>query len=250
MGGIAERQAGRVSWQIALMIEIGNLRFSYDEGDFSLEIPELKVADGETVAIVGPSGSGKTTLLNLIAGTTTPQSGQVITNGCKISGLHDAARRDFRIANIGLVFQEFELLEYLNVLDNILLPYRINRTLHLGTEVRARAEAIAKRVGIGDKLARYANHLSQGEKQRVAVIRALVVQPPLLLADEPTGNLDPLNKDRVLDILFQYANDNAATLITVTHDHNILHRFQRVIDFKDFYGQATQQRLESIAEPM
>ncbi len=232
------------------MIEIEDLRFSYDEGDFSLEIPQLKVAHGETVAIVGPSGSGKTTLLNLIAGTATPQSGRVTTNGYKISGLHDAARRDFRIANIGLVFQEFELLEYLNVLDNILLPYRINRTLHLDTEVRARAEAIAERVGIGDKLSRYADQLSQGEKQRVAVIRALVVQPTLLLADEPTGNLDPLNKDRVLDILFQYADQNAATLVSVTHDHNILHRFQRVIDFKDFYGHAAQQHLENVAGPM
>jgi len=232
------------------MIKIGNLLFSYDEGDFSLEIPELKVAHGETVAIVGPSGSGKTTLLNLIAGTATPQSGQVTTNGYEISGLDDAARRDFRIANIGLVFQEFELLEYLNVLDNILLPYRINRTLHLDTGVRERAKAIAERVGIGDKLGRYADQLSQGEKQRVAVIRALVVQPPLLLADEPTGNLDPLNKDRVLDILFQYVNDNAATLITVTHDHDILHRFQRVIDFKDFYTHGAEQRPENVAGQM
>ena len=232
------------------MIKIGDLRFSYDQGDFSLEIPELKVAHGETVAIVGPSGSGKTTLLNLIAGTATPQSGQVTTNGCEISGLHDAGRRDFRISNIGLVFQEFELLEYLNVLDNILLPYRINRTLQLGISVRERAETIAKRVGIGDKLDRYANQLSQGEKQRVAVIRALVVQPPLLLADEPTGNLDPLNKDRVLDILLQYATDNAATLITVTHDHDILHRFQRVIDFKDFYAHGAEQRPENVAGPM
>jgi len=232
------------------MIEIGDLRFSYDEGDFLLEIPQLKVADGETVAIVGPSGSGKTTLLNLIAGIATPRSGQVTTNGYKISGLQDAARRDFRIANIGLVFQEFELLEYLNVLDNILLPYRINRTLQLDKSVRVRAEAIAERVGIGDKLARYANQLSHGEKQRVAVIRALLVQPPLLLADEPTGNLDPLNKDRVLDILLQYATDNAATLITVTHDHDILHRFQRVIDFKDFYAYGAEQRPENVAGPM
>ena len=232
------------------MIEIGDLRFSYDEGDFLLEIPQLKVAHGETVAIVGPSGSGKTTLLNLIAGTATPQCGQVTTNGQMISAMHDAARRDFRIENIGLVFQEFELLEYLNVLDNILLPYRINRTLHLGADVRARAEAIAERVGVGDKLFRYTHQLSQGEKQRVAVIRALVVQPPLLLADEPTGSLDPLNKDRVLDILLQYANDNAATLITVTHDHDILHRFQRVIDFKDFYGHATQGHVEDAAGPM
>jgi len=232
------------------MIEIGGLRFSYDEGDFSLEIPELKVAHGETVAIVGPSGSGKTTLLNLIAGTAVPQSGQVTTNGYEISRQHDAARRDFRITNIGMVFQEFELLEYLNVLDNILLPYRINRTLQLDASVRARAEAIAERVGIGDKLSRYADQLSQGEKQRVAVIRALVVQPPLLLADEPTGNLDPLNKDRVLDILLQYATDNAATLITVTHDHDILHRFQRVIDFKDFYAHGAEQFAEDIAGPM
>ena len=232
------------------MIEIGDLRFSYDEGDFLLEIPQLKVADGETVAIVGPSGSGKTTLLNLIAGIATPRSGQVTTNGYKISGLQDAARRDFRIANIGLVFQEFELLEYLNVLDNILLPYRINRTLQLDKSVRVRAEDIAERVGIGDKLARYANQLSHGEKQRVAVIRALLVQPPLLLADEPTGNLDPLNKDRVLDILLQYATDNAATLITVTHDHDILHRFQRVIDFKDFYAYGAEQRPENVAGPM
>ena len=232
------------------MIAIRDLRFSYGEEDFSLEIPELEVADGETVAIVGPSGSGKTTLLNLIAGTMTPQAGQVTTNGYEISGLHDAARRDFRIKNIGLVFQEFELLEYLNVFDNILLPYRINRTLQLDPSVRARAKEIAERVGIGDKLARYANQLSQGEKQRVAVVRALVVQPPLLLADEPTGNLDPLNKDRVLDILLQYATDNAATLITVTHDHDILHRFQRVIDFKDFYAHGAGQHPENVAEPI
>ncbi|MGI9248960.1 MAG: ABC transporter ATP-binding protein [Woeseiaceae bacterium] len=221
------------------MIKIGNLRFSYAEGDFSLDIRELAVARGETVAIVGPSGSGKTTLLNLIAGTEIPQSGQVTTNGYKISGLQDAARRNFRISNIGLVLQEFELLEYLNVLDNILLPYRINRTLQLGAGIRERAEAIAKSVGIGDKLSRFPNQLSQGEKQRVAVVRALVVQPPLLLADEPTGNLDPLNKGRVLDILLQYAEDSAATLVAVTHDHDILDRFHRVIDFKNFHGPGT-----------
>lgn len=218
------------------MIDIQGLQFSYGEGDFSLQVPEMAVASGETVAIVGPSGSGKTTLLNLIAGNTTPQSGHITTNGCEVTGLHDAARRDFRIANMGLVFQEFELLEYLDVLDNILLPYRINRTLALDTDVRRRAEEIAQQVGIGDKLQRYPNHLSQGERQRVAVVRALVVRPPLLLADEPTGNLDPDNKDRVLDILFGYAENNAATLVTVTHDHDILPRFRRVIDFKHFYG--------------
>jgi len=218
------------------MIDIQGLQFSYGESDFSLQVPELAVARGETVAIVGPSGSGKTTLLNLIAGNAIPRSGTVNTNGEEVSGLHDAARRSFRIANIGLVFQEFELLEYLNVLDNILLPYRINRALTLDSDVRGRAAALAEQVGIADKLQRYANHLSQGEKQRVAVVRALVVRPPLLLADEPTGNLDPVNKERVLDILLEYAENNNATLITVTHDHDILHRFQRVIDFKHYYA--------------
>ena len=218
------------------MIQIEDLQFSYGESDFSLQVPELAVASGETVAIVGPSGSGKTTLLNLIAGNATPASGKVTTNGYEVSGMHDAARRDFRVSNVGLVFQEFELLEYLSVLDNILLPYRINRTLKLDADVRQRAGTIAERVGIADKLGRHANQLSQGEKQRVAVVRALVVEPPLLLADEPTGNLDPVNKDRVLEILFQYAGENAATLVTVTHDHDILPRFERVVDFKDYYA--------------
>ena len=229
------------------MIEIRDLEFSYGQGGFSLEIPCLDVADGEQVAVVGPSGSGKTTLLNLVAGIASPRSGKVTTNDHEISGLQDAARRDFRIANIGLVFQEFELLEYLNVLDNILLPYRINRTLQLNADVRERAEAFARRVGISDKLARHATRLSQGEKQRVAVCRALVVEPPLLLADEPTGNLDPLNKDRVLDILFDYARRNAATLVAVTHDHDLLDRFDRVIDFKDFYAHRQQGSVENIA---
>ena len=221
------------------MIEIRDLRFSYNEGDFSLQIPQLTVAHGETVAIVGPSGSGKTTLLNLIAGTATPQSGRVTTNGYEISGLHDAARRDFRIANIGLVFQEFELLEYLSVLDSILLPYRINPALHLGDAVRARAESLAARVGIADQLGREPDRLSQGERQRVAVCRAVLTDPPLLLADEPTGNLDPVNRERVLDILFDYAAESGTTLLAVTHDHEILERFERVIDFRRFHGEAS-----------
>ena len=191
------------------MIEIRGLRFAYGEGDFSLRVPELAVADGETVAIVGPSGSGKTTLLNLIAGNALPQSGTVTTNKHEVSGLHDAARRSFRISNIGLVFQEFELLEYLTVLDNILLPYRINRTLRMDAEVRRRAKEIAARVGIEDKLRRYPDHLSQGEKQRVAVVRALVVQPPLLLADEPNIReviAFPLNQ-KAEDLLMNAPND-------------------------------------------
>jgi putative ABC transport system ATP-binding protein len=218
------------------MIEITDMHFRYAEGDFRLSVPGLRVEGGERVAVVGPSGSGKTTLLNLIAGITRPQSGNIVTAGHRLVELDDGAVRHFRIRNIGLVFQEFELLEYLDVLDNVLLPYRINSSLNLDTAIRQRAVELLESVGIGDMLVRYPDQLSQGERQRVAVCRALLVNPPLLLADEPTGNLDPANKGRVLDILIDYAAANDATLVTVTHDRDLLGRFGRVIDFREFLG--------------
>ena len=218
------------------MISIEDLRFRYAKGGFALDIPALAIERGERVAVIGPSGSGKTTLLHLIAGIRTPQRGQVVTGGVEVSGLDGSKRRDFRIGNVGLVFQEFELLEYLNVLDNILLPYRINGSMKLDREVRRRAVRLAEEVGIGDKLGRLSVQLSQGERQRVAVCRALIAEPGLLLADEPTGNLDPANKGRVLDILISSTEASGATLVTVTHDYDLLDRFERVIDFKDFYS--------------
>lgn len=218
------------------MIEIHDLRFQYSEGGFCLDMPHLQVNEGERVAVVGPSGSGKTTFLNLIAGIVRPLSGQIITGATDVSALDDGAIRDFRIENIGLVFQEFELLEYLDVLDNVLLPYRINSSLRLDAAAMQRARELLTSVGIGDKLDRYPDKLSQGEKQRAAVCRALLVKPALLLADEPTGNLDAMNKDRVLDILLDYASVNNATLVTVTHDRDLFDRFERIIDFKQFFG--------------
>ncbi len=218
------------------MIRIEDLRFRYGEGDFQLRIPELAVEAGTTTAFIGPSGSGKTTLLNLIAGIIRPEKGRVETRGVEVSGLSDEERRRFRITTVGLVFQEFELLEYLTVLDNILLPYRIHSALTLSSSVRDRAGTLAERVGISDKLDRHPRRLSQGERQRVAVCRAVRTDPPLLLTDEPTGNLDPVNRERVLDILFDYVEDSGTTLVSVTHDHEILKRFGRVTDFRDFHA--------------
>lgn len=215
-------------------VAISNLEFRYGEGDFALRIPELQVARGEALAFVGPSGSGKTTLLHLIAGIVAPVEGRIVTEGVEVSALSEPARRDFRVGAIGLVFQEFELLDYLSVFDNIVLPYRINSTLRLDGRVRARAHELADRLGIAKLLGRRPAQLSQGERQRVAVCRALVVDPPLLLADEPTGNLDPANKLRVLDLLFDVARERGATLVTVTHDHELLPHFDRVLDFKQF----------------
>jgi ABC-type lipoprotein export system ATPase subunit len=216
------------------MIHVSALKFSYPEGGFHLDIESMSVQNGETVAVIGPSGTGKTTLLNLISGVAVPGAGKIMTNGIEVSALDDAARRDFRIQHIGFIFQEFELLEYLNVLDNILLPYRISGALELTPAVRTRAGELAGMVGLADKLGRNVLHLSQGERQRVAVARALLPDPALILADEPTGNLDPENTDRVLDIINDYVQNNGATLVSVTHERNLLERFERVIDFSDF----------------
>jgi putative ABC transport system ATP-binding protein len=222
------------------MIAISGLRFRYPEGEFELNVPSLKVEDRETVAVIGPSGSGKTTLLYLMAGIQLPQEGSVLTDDVEVTDLDDGARRDFRVRRIGMVFQEFELLEYLTVFDNILLPYRINGSLTLDREVRDRAARIAERVGIADKLNRLSTRLSHGEKQRVAVCRALIAEPVLLLADEPTGNLDPANTQKVLDILLDAAEATGATLVTVTHDHDLLDRFGRTVDFRDFHRAARE----------
>jgi putative ABC transport system ATP-binding protein len=223
------------------MIAVENLDFSYGQNDFRLRVPELVIEQGAKVALVGPSGSGKTTLLNLMAGITLPLEGRVVTHDVEVSSLGDAARRDFRIRHIGLVFQEFELLDHLTVLDNILLAYRINVALELDRSVRERAALLAQEVGIGDKIHRYVRRLSQGERQRVAVCRALLPEPPLLLCDEPTGNLDPANKQHVLDILVAYVEKTGATMVAVTHDREILPRFDTVIDFKQFHTDGREQ---------
>lgn len=216
------------------MIDIRGLHFGYPDSTFQLDIPAFEVRAGEKLAVIGPSGSGKTTLLNLIAGILTPDKGKVEVAGAEVSALSDARRRDFRSRNIGFVFQDFELLDYLNVLDNILHPYRITGALRLDRTVRERAEGLAERLGVADKLKRRADDLSQGEKQRVAICRALLPGPRLILADEATGNLDPRNKGRILDLLFDSVADPGATVLAVTHDHELLPRFDRVVDFADF----------------
>jgi putative ABC transport system ATP-binding protein len=215
------------------MITLRDLQFAYGGSDFCLQIPTLEVAAGENVALIGASGCGKTTLLDLMAGVLTPDRGEVQVADTMVSSLAEGPRRDFRIRRLGMVFQNFELLEYLNVRDNILLPTRIATGLPSAQTLDARVRQLAERVGIADKLNRYPAQLSQGERQRVAVSRALLLEPELILADEPTGNLDPANKHVVLDLLVDYAAEHQATMITVTHDRELLDRFSRVLDFSE-----------------
>jgi putative ABC transport system ATP-binding protein len=215
------------------MIEINSLTFAYPSGEFRLDIHELSVSRSEKVAFVGPSGSGKTTLLNLVAGILPPNKGSIKVDNDEISTFNDTARRKYRITNIGFIFQDFGLLDYLDVRDNILHPYRITEALTLNSDVRNRADMLAEEMGIVDKLQRHPTDLSHGERQRVAICRALLPGPKLILADEATGNLDPKNKTHILDLLFQSVEDHGATLLAVTHDHELLPHFDKVVNFNE-----------------
>lgn len=221
------------------MINIRDLKFSYEPDGFELRVDDLSIDAGKRAALIGASGSGKTTLLHLVAGIACAEEGHVESCGLVLTGLGDAARRNFRIANVGLVFQDFALLDYLSVRDNILLPYRINRSLRLDSTASDRAEHLAKNVGLESLLSREPMCLSQGERQRVAICRALVTSPKLILADEPTANLDPDNSARVLDAIESHAKQQQATLVVVTHDHGLIPRFDQAIDVST-YGHSAQ----------
>ena len=216
------------------MIKIKNIKYSYPNSDFHLNVEKLIINDKRKTAVIGPSGFGKTTMLNLIAGILVPDNGTVNVNDKTISDFTEKKRRDFRISEIGFVFQDFKLLEYLAVLDNILLPYRINSVMELDKDVKSNAINLAKEMSIDDKLTKHPSKLSHGERQRVAICRALLNDPKIILADEPTGNLDPANKKHIVDILFNYVDKYDSTLITVTHDHELLKGFDEVIDFTNF----------------
>lgn len=223
------------------MISLDQVSFCYPDSDFLLDVPQFTVSRATAVAVVGPSGSGKTTLLNLAAGILVPSSGTVRAGDVEVSALGEAERRDFRIRQLGLVFQEFELLEHLSVLDNILLPCRITPRVRPTQRYRRRASELAQRFGLGDKLPRSVRRLSQGERQRVAVCRALLLEPALLLCDEPTGNLDPANKQHVLDILLDYTRQAGATMLAATHDHGLLGQFDQTVDVSTFHATSGQR---------
>lgn len=226
------------------LIKLEEVRFSYSKDSFELKIPGLSIGSSEKLAITGPSGCGKTTLLNLISGIIKPNSGRIWMDDIELSSLDTQDMKDLRLVKMGLIFQQFELLEYLSVVDNILLPFRINPILKLEAETRKRARSLAISMGLGDKLKRFPANLSQGERQRVSVARALITQPDLLICDEPTANLDPVNRDRILDIIDSYCNETKTALIMVTHDREILGRFDRVQNILEFSNYKDPRRHE------
>ena len=217
------------------MINIRELKFRYHgrgpdaSSTFGMRVDAFAVPQGSSTALVGPSGSGKTTLLGLIAGTLRAESGTINVNDQAITGFSDSDLGRFRISNVGQVFQAFELLSYLTVIENVMLPWYIAGGGRKG-DVRKRAADLLRGVGLESKISARPGELSQGEQQRVAVCRAMLNNPPLLLADEPTGNLDQENKQNVVDLLVEQARRNSSTLLMVTHDESLLNKFDSALD--------------------
>ena len=179
----------------------------------------IDIAQGEFVAVVGRSGSGKTTLLNLLAGIDRPTAGTVRVAGADLGSLSESGLAAWRGRNVGLVFQFFQLLPTLTVMENVLLPMDFAKTIPVG-ERRDRAQHLLERVGVGDQADKLPATLSGGQQQRAAIARALANDPPILLADEPTGNLDSATADAVLE-LFADLNGDGRTIVVVTHERDI-----------------------------
>jgi len=214
------------------VLRVSGLRYEFPgAGRLTLGVPEFAVPSGEHTAVVGPSGCGKTTLLRLAVGILVPASGRITTLGMDPARLAPSARGRARLRSIGMVFQEFALLGYLSALDNIVLTARLGGA-DLRT-ARARARDLAARAGIAHTLGRRPARLSQGERQRVAVCRALITRPRLLVCDEPTGNLDAQRSGEIVDLILHEAEEIGATVVTVTHDRGILDRFRRSVDLGD-----------------
>lgn len=211
-----------------------DVRFQYPQSFFRLFVDSLEIHPGQSVALVGPSGSGKTTLLDLIGGVRRPDFGTLHVSGISIPELSEAARREFRLRNIGYVFQAFELFEHLSARENILFPVGASGWLKRGRqEFETEMNRLAESTGLTALLNQKTETLSRGEQQRVALCRALVHRPALVLADEPTGNLDPSNKRMAMSLLRSTVSGHNATLIAATHDESLLGEFDRVIDVSE-----------------
>jgi putative ABC transport system ATP-binding protein len=210
------------------VIEVESLGKQVASGDGTLTILHeisFAVTAGEAVAVVGASGSGKSTLLGLIAGLDTPSVGTVRLDGRDIGALSEDQRAELRGRMLGFVFQSFQLLPALTALENVMLPLELAGRADAG----AQAETMLRRVGLGERLGHYPKHLSGGEQQRVALARAFAVRPKLLLADEPTGNLDAATGAEIIDLMFGMNAETGTTLVLVTHDEALAGRCGRVL---------------------
>ncbi|HAB12456.1 MAG TPA: ABC transporter ATP-binding protein [Planctomycetaceae bacterium] len=222
---------------MSLLLE--NIRKSYREPDGGslpvLEIERFELGHGEQVALVGASGGGKTTLLNVISGITAPDAGRVVIDDTEVTGMPEPVRDRFRAERIGFVYQTFNLLPAFTALENVLLGMSFSR----GRADRDRALQLLESVGLSHRLDHRPGQLSVGEQQRVAVARALANQPSLLLADEPTANVDLANQQTILDLVRSACTTGNVSLLLVTHAHDVAGQFDRIERLDEFNTAAT-----------
>lgn len=227
------------------ILETRDLKRSFGEGEACVEAVrgvDLKVRPGEFVAIMGRSGSGKSTLLNLLGGVDVPTSGSVLVEEVDLASMNDDARTQMRRRRIGFIFQSFNLIPILTAEENISLPLELDGMS--ATEARERAKEALEMVGMSGRKNHLPAKMSGGEQQRVAIARALVIRPALLLADEPTGNLDSVNSQKITKLLRSLVSEGDQTIVMVTHDPTVAAMADRVVVIAD----GVIQREESAAE--
>jgi len=215
-----------------MILKVENIGKNFQQGRttiHALKAITFSMQERESLAIVGPSGSGKTTLLSLLAGLDFPTTGNIAIDNACITSMSEKKLAYFRSHNIGIVFQQYHLMPYLTAEENVSLPLEIMRE----TNVQKRAQEILEMVGLSNRLNHFPHQMSGGECQRVAIARASVVRPKILLADEPSGNLDSQTGGKVMDLLFSLSAESAMTLILVTHDMQLAARCQRQIHMLD-----------------
>ncbi len=224
------------------LLRLNDIGKRYRQGEVevqALHSVNMQVEEGEFAALVGPSGSGKTTLLNIIGGLDAPSSGNIHLNSTDLTSLNEAALSDFRLFQLGFIFQAYNLVPVLSALENVELVMVLQgRPLH---EQRERAEHYLELVGLKEMMHRRPAALSGGQQQRVAVARALAANPRLVLADEPTANLDSENAGALLDIMHRLSHEEKTTFIFSTHDPRVMERAERIITLRDGYIESDEK---------
>ena len=218
------------------VVELSEVVKSFRRGDSSVSVLKgisISIGEGESVAVVGPSGSGKSTLLNIVGTLDQPDSGSVVVDGEKVDSMDELALADFRNQRLGFIFQSHHLLPQCTVLENVLVPSLASRDPRVRIEAIERAPGLLKRVGLDHRMGHRPGQLSGGECQRVAVVRALINSPKLLLADEPTGALDQQSADALSELLLELNREDGVTLIVVTHSLELAAKMGRTLDLQD-----------------
>lgn len=215
------------------MLKLEHIKKTYGQPDGTvvpiLNIPNFEIAAGEQVVLIGPSGCGKTTMLHTIAGITNPDSGKVFIDGIELTRYSEAARDRIRADKIGYVFQTFNLLPGFSAFENVMLGMSFAK----GKASAKRAKSLLEKIGLGHRLNNKPHQLSVGEQQRVAIARSLANQPALLLADEPTANVDPSNQKQIIDLITENCREENVALLMVTHSTDVAARFERVVRLEE-----------------